>query len=144
MNSLLSGPSQDQIDALLKGSSEEQVTISEAQLEQARITLETARANLAASTLTAPFDGIVTGVHTSKGEVASGVVIDLVDAKSLKVVLSVDEVDLGEIQRHSAGKNIYSVVLLAKICPRKARIQCPTPYFRRLAPISTPFITEMH
>ena len=36
---------------------------------------------------------LVTAVHISEGEIASGVVVELADMDSLEVVLSVDEVD---------------------------------------------------
>jgi len=80
---------------LLRGASEEQIAIAEAQVEQARIALEEARDNLAKATLTAPFDGIVTGVYVEVGEWASGLAVDLMDPASLEVVLDVDEMDIG-------------------------------------------------
>lgn len=85
------------LEKLLDGASEQQLAIAEAQLEQSRIALEDALDNLEAATLTAPFAGTVTAVHTAVGEYASGVVIELVDTASLRVVLNVDEVDIGTI-----------------------------------------------
>jgi HlyD family secretion protein len=83
---------------LLDGASEEQLSIAEAQTEQARIALEEARDNLDAATLTAPFAGTITAVHIAVGEYASGLAVELVDTESLRVVLDVDEVDIGTIR----------------------------------------------
>ena len=86
-----------QLAALLEGSSATRVAIAEAQVEQARINLEEARENLTKASLRAPFDGVVTAVHVAEGELASGLAAELVDTKSLEVVLHVDEVDIGEL-----------------------------------------------
>jgi len=86
-----------QLAALLEGSSATRVSIAEAQVEQARISLEEARENLAKASLLAPFDGVVTAVHVAEGELAAGLAAELVDTKSLEVVLNVDEVDIGEL-----------------------------------------------
>jgi HlyD family secretion protein len=83
---------------LLDGASEEQLAIAAAQVEQARITLQEAQDNLQAATLTAPFAGTITAVHVAAGEYASGLAVELVDTDSLRVVLNVDEVDIGTIQ----------------------------------------------
>ena len=111
LNILLTGSTQAQIAAaraqvaqaqaslasLQRGASEERLAIAEAQVEQARIGLEDARENLANASLTAPFDGVVTAVYVSEGELASGPAVELVDMNSLEVVLDVDEVDIGVI-----------------------------------------------
>jgi len=85
------------LERLLDGASEQQLAIARAKLEQSRIALEDAQDNLEAATLTAPFAGTVTAVHTAVGEYASGVVVELIDTASLRVVLNVDEVDIGSI-----------------------------------------------
>lgn len=82
---------------LLDSASDEKIAIYQAQVEQARINLEDARENLADASLLAPFDGVITAVHVAEGERASGLAVELVDANSLEVVLSVDEVDIGEL-----------------------------------------------
>ncbi len=82
---------------LLETATVEQITTAEAELAQAQIALADAEASLADMTLVAPFAGIVTAVHISEGEFASGVVIELVDHNSLQVVLEVDEVDVGDL-----------------------------------------------
>jgi HlyD family secretion protein len=83
--------------ALLAGAGEEQIAIAEAQVVQAEISLAEAQENLANATLAAPFDGVITAVNVAEGELASGVVIEMVDTNSLEVVLNVDEIDIGDL-----------------------------------------------
>jgi HlyD family secretion protein len=83
---------------LVKGASEEQITIARAQVEQARISLEEAQDNLAQASLVAPFDGLITDVYLTEGEWVAGPVAELVNTASLKVVLNVDEIDVGHIR----------------------------------------------
>jgi HlyD family secretion protein len=64
-------------------------------VEQARLSLADAEEALVQATVVAPFEGVVTAVHVSEGEIASGIVVELADLNSLEVVLSVDEVDIG-------------------------------------------------
>lgn len=108
---LLSGSSQSQVAqaqaslaqaeanhaALLAGAGEEQIAIAQAQVAQAEISLAEAQANLANASLAAPFDGVITAVHVAEGEMASGMVIEMIDTNSLEVVLNVDEVDIGDL-----------------------------------------------
>ena len=82
---------------LLDGPSEAQVAIARAQVEQAQIALEEAIDNLDAATLVAPFAGTVTALRVAEGEIASGLVVEMVDTDSLRVVLNVDEIDIGAI-----------------------------------------------
>lgn len=82
---------------LLEGTKAETLAIAEAQIEQAQIQLADAQARLAETTLTAPFDGVVTAVQVELGELANGTVVEMVDHNSLEVVLDVDEVDIGAI-----------------------------------------------
>lgn len=89
---------QANLDQLQRGPSSAQLAAAEVQLEQARFNLQRARQDLERATLYAPFDGIVTAVHVSEGETASGVVIDTVDTTSLEVVLRVDEVDIAMLE----------------------------------------------
>jgi HlyD family secretion protein len=109
---LLAGPTQAEVasaraalaDAeanladLRAGTTEPQIASAEAQVEQARIALERARNDLADAALPAPFNGIITAVYVSEGELASGVAVDLVDLDSMEVVLDVDEVDIGQLE----------------------------------------------
>ena len=109
---LLAGPSNAEIAAarstladaqanlatLQAGPGEAAVAQAEAQLAQAEIALQRAQNNLDNATLQAPFAGVVTAVHVSEGELASGVAVELVDPASMEVVLDVDEVDVGDLQ----------------------------------------------
>lgn len=69
-----------------------------AQVEQARLSVADAEDALARATVRAPFAGVVTAVHTNIGEVASGIVVEMMDAGSLEVVVPVDEIDIGAIE----------------------------------------------
>ena len=82
---------------LLEGASQEQISAAQARIEQARLSLQDAEDTLSKATLLAPFDGVVTAVHASEGNYASGPVVELVDLEGLQVVLKVDEVDIGAL-----------------------------------------------
>ena len=106
---LLAGPTEEQIlaaeatlaqaqatlDNLLTGSTESAITRQEVAVETARVALERAQYALDKATLYAPFDGIVTQVNVTPGEIGSGIVLSLIDMSSLEVVLDVDEIDIG-------------------------------------------------
>jgi HlyD family secretion protein len=108
---LMKGPSEDQIEAaeanlaqaeanleaLRDGPSNAQVVAAETAVEQARISLQRAMNDLVEATLLAPFSGVVTAVNVNEGEVANGILIEMVDPDSLEVVLDVDEVDIGKV-----------------------------------------------
>jgi RND family efflux transporter MFP subunit len=47
--------------------------------------------------VTAPFAGVVTDVHVSPGEQASGLVVEMIATDGLEVILSVDEIDVGRL-----------------------------------------------
>jgi HlyD family secretion protein len=108
---LLQGPSEAEIaeaeaqvaqaeatlDGLLRGPSEAQIAQAQVAVAQAQIGLNRTRSNLAQATLTSPFAGTVTAVHVSVGELASGVLVEMVANDSLEVVLSLDEVDIGTV-----------------------------------------------
>jgi RND family efflux transporter MFP subunit len=89
---------QANLDRLQRGPSAAQLTAAEVQLEQARINLERARQDLEKATLHAPFAGVITAVHVSEGETAGGAAVEMVDTGSLEVVLSVDEVDIANLE----------------------------------------------
>lgn len=109
---LLAGPTEAQIaaaklnlaqaeaslDQLLRGPTQLQITQAEVAVAQARVALQQAENNLARATLTAPFAGTITAVGVREGEVVSGSVIEMVDSNNLEVALSVDEVDLADLE----------------------------------------------
>lgn len=80
---------------LLDGPTAEEIRAAEAEVTQAELTLADAQEALADAAIVAPFAGVVTAVYVAEGEIASGPVVELVDSRSLQVVLSVDEVDIG-------------------------------------------------
>jgi HlyD family secretion protein len=80
---------------LLDGPSETDIRTAEAELELARIALADAQEQLDKATVIAPFAGVITAVNFSEGELANGIVVELVDNNALEIILSVDEVDVG-------------------------------------------------
>jgi HlyD family secretion protein len=106
--SLLTGPSADEIaaaeatlaqarsnlTALLDGPSTEELTIAEAELAQAELALVDAQEVLEKATIVAPTAGVVTAVFVTPGERTGGEVVELITSQ-LKVVLRVDEIDVG-------------------------------------------------
>lgn len=82
---------------LVAGPTEAAVRAAEAEVEQARLSLADAQDALAQATMIAPFAGVITAVQVSEGEIASGVVLEMVDNSRLEVALDVDEVEIGEM-----------------------------------------------
>ena len=85
------------LDQLLAGPKESELKIYETRVEQARTALEEARNALSDASVTAPFAGTVTAVHVAEGELASGVVAEILASDALEVILNVDEVDVGRL-----------------------------------------------
>jgi len=85
---------QANLDNLTAGPTSETIAVAQAEVDQARIALEGAQAAFAGTSITAPFDGLVTAVNFSVGETAAGQVIEMVDNRFLEVVLEVDEIDV--------------------------------------------------
>lgn len=88
------------LDDLLTGATEQQIASAQAQLEQARLNVENARAALADAQILAPFDGIVSDVSVNPGQLVNtgSSVITLVDHSALHVDVSVDELDIAEVE----------------------------------------------
>ncbi|MCP4356703.1 MAG: efflux RND transporter periplasmic adaptor subunit [Chloroflexi bacterium] len=85
------------LDNLLDGASDTEIKTQEIRLAQAETSLQDAQLQLDKATLTAPFAGVVTAIHVSEGELASGLAVEIVDPDSLEGVLSVDEIDVGQL-----------------------------------------------
>lgn len=83
--------------SLVDGPTAEEIATAEAELAQARISLAEAEDALADATITAPFAGVVAAISAQPGEIASGVVAEIVDLSSLQTVLEVDEVDISSL-----------------------------------------------
>ena len=84
------------LNKLVESASAEDIVIAEAEIEQARLSLLDAEESLAKATVTAPFDGLVTAVNISEGEMGSGALIQIM-SNNYQIVLSVDEIDVGTI-----------------------------------------------
>ena len=82
---------------LTAGADTNQVGIAKQQLEQAKLGLEEAKLTLAKTTLLAPADGTVTKIGVSVGELATGIVVEMVPDGELSAELDVDEIDLGRL-----------------------------------------------
>jgi HlyD family secretion protein len=88
---------QANLTSLTAGASEEAITVAEVEVEKARLALADARETLSETTITAPFDGVVTDVFVAEGEHAAGAVVELASSE-LYVLLSVDEIDIGGLK----------------------------------------------
>lgn len=91
---------QAQLDELLSGATEEDIAEVEAQVEQARIALQLAEHTLKRATLRAPFQGLVTQINATPGELpptreASFV---LLDDSRFHITVAVDELDISDVQ----------------------------------------------
>ena len=86
-----------QLDA---GPTAAEVTQAQAAVRAAELALERARGNLAAATLTVPFDGVILEVNAQPGEtVSAGVgLVELTDPAAVEVQTSVIEEDLPLVQ----------------------------------------------
>ena len=89
---------QASLDSLNSGPTTEQVQVAEAQVAQARLNLEAAQEALAQATLMAPFDGVITAVYVTEGEFASGRAVSMAATGGMELILSVDEVDVGDLR----------------------------------------------
>jgi len=90
---------QAQLDLLLAGATGEQIADAEAQVAQAQAALELAELSLKQATLRAPFDGVVSRINVTAGEMASvGMpAVTLVDTSRFRITVSVDEIDVGRL-----------------------------------------------
>ena len=74
------------------------VALDQEQVNQAQNALNQAKLDLANTTLTAPFDGVVADVASNVGEqIGSAPVLTLVDPKSVRIDATVDESDVANI-----------------------------------------------
>jgi HlyD family secretion protein len=88
---------QANLDDLQSGAGDSDLIKAAAEVEQARLNVAAAEEALADAQVRAPFAGVVTEVLVSVGERASGEAVELV-SDDLKVVLNVDEVDIGRLR----------------------------------------------
>lgn len=89
-----------QLEQLLSGATREDIAEAEAQVEQAQLALELARYSLKKAALRAPFDGLVTRINVTPGELAptreSSFI--LLDDSRFHVTVSVDELDISDLE----------------------------------------------
>jgi HlyD family secretion protein len=108
---------QAQLDLLLAGPTEEDLADVEAQVEQARIALELAELSLRRAALYAPFDGIVSAVNVTAGEMTptGWPPIVLLDASGFHITVSVDEMDVARLSEGQIVKVTLDAFLDAVI-----------------------------
>jgi len=84
------------LDNLVNANSDADLAIAEAGVEQARLALLGAEESLAKATVVAPFDGLITAVNITEGEMGSGTLFQIM-SDDFQVILGVDEIDVGDI-----------------------------------------------
>ena len=91
---------QSNLDKLTAPATDADVTAAEASVLQAQVAVATAERNLAAATLTAPFDGVVAAVAVQPGAQASTgtAAITIVDRSKLHIDVSLSESDAAKVQ----------------------------------------------
>lgn len=92
---------QAQLDLLLEGATEEQIAAADGRVAQARASVRQAELAVEQTILEAPFDATVGAIHVTIGEQASTGLpaVTLVDASSFHVNVTVDELDVGRLER---------------------------------------------
>jgi HlyD family secretion protein len=90
---------QAQLDLLLAGAPDGQIAAAEAQVAQARAALEGAQLSLEQAALRAPFDGVVAELNITSGEMAAAGLpaITLIDSSRFRILVRVDEIDVGRL-----------------------------------------------
>jgi HlyD family secretion protein len=90
---------QAQLDLLLAGASVYQIAATQASVDQAAVALEMAQAERDKTTLSTPFDGVVTAVNVREQEMAPVTLpaVTLADVSELQIVVDVDEIDVARI-----------------------------------------------
>jgi HlyD family secretion protein len=88
------------LDDLLAGPTDEEIASAQAQLDQARLLVDDARASLDDAVITAPYAGVVAAVNVTRGQLvnSSAAAITLVDNTQLHINVSVDELDIAQIE----------------------------------------------
>ena len=89
---------QANLDLKRNGATALDILVATASVEQAQAQLKQAEANLAGSTMVAPFAGVVSAIAGNLGEQVSAALITLVDTRQVRVDVVVDETDVAKIQ----------------------------------------------
>jgi len=108
----------------LREPDEAEVAGAQAAVEAARVQLAEAERDLAAATLTAPFDGVVLGVKANPGEmvVAGSELISLTDTAAVEVKGTVTEEDLPLVQVGQPAELFFDARPDVTVTGRVARI----------------------
>jgi HlyD family secretion protein len=95
---------QDNRDTLKQGTDAVTLAAAQADTDKKRLALADAEADLAAATLTAPFDGTVLRTRVAEGALigAATTILTVANMKTMQVIANVDETT---IRRVSAGQN---------------------------------------
>ncbi len=91
---------QAQVEQLVAGATEEDIAEAQAQVEQARVALQVAEHTLKKATLRAPFDGIITEVNITPGELppTQKQPLVLLDDSAFHINTAVDELDVSRLR----------------------------------------------
>jgi HlyD family secretion protein len=108
----------------LRGPGEAELAGAQAAVEAARVQLAKAERDLAAATLTAPFDGVVLEVKANPGEmvVAGSELISLADTAAVEVRATVTEEDLPLVQVGQPAELFFDARPDVTVTGRVARI----------------------
>lgn len=81
-----------------EGPTKEQINTQRTRVQQAQAQLKTAQLNLAKTSLTAPFDGVVTAVHAEEGEmVGTQPVLNILDLSAIEIETYVSEKNINKL-----------------------------------------------
>jgi HlyD family secretion protein len=91
---------QANLESRRTGPTAQDLAIASAAVEQAQAQVKQAEANLAAAALTAPYSGMIGAITSNLGEnvTTATPVFTLVDTRSIRVDVSVDETDVARVQ----------------------------------------------
>ncbi len=90
---------------LLTGTDATKIAAAQADVDKKRLALSDARAALAGTKLTAPFDGTILKTNAKAGDqvAANTTILTIADLKSLQVVASIDETTIKQIKQGQAA-----------------------------------------
>jgi HlyD family secretion protein len=90
----------DSLDTILAGPDAKAVQLAQSRYDAAKATLADAEASLEAATMVAPFSGTVISVGAEVGDLVSSntTVVSLADLSDLRVLATVDETDISEVE----------------------------------------------
>lgn len=133
---------QDQLALKKAGSTIEQINSQAALLKSAQADLQSAQALLGRTSITAPFDGLITKVDTKEGEVASvnTNVIGLISASSYEIESYISESDIAKVRIEQParvtldayGKDIVFLAKTVQVDPAETLLDGVSTYKTKL------------